>query len=398
MQFVNFDSACLRSTMQSNFGACDNNPAQLHAVSHHQHLNHHHQLPLATQPIRTVIPPPVKTCKNCGRSQTPIWRKSPCGQVLCNACGLYLKQQGKMRPIDLDTKPPQRKSSNASQMNPHNSKRKDSGDDSSSNDLPFDAKKSVKCKKPRQIKIAPLPIPQLTGSNFHNFGNDYAHNFGSNQSIVSRGPTAIVHKGERYEVGNVVSVRGVEHPEYIGIVLGFEMRNSEKFFWMRWLIPKPEVEELSRNDDGQVDLNDFTPCIPDVVTCETIDAVQYVYNTVPSSLKHSPVGHPASFKPIHPQQTSGSAGFNSIKTSTSTSPVSPSALEQEAAMTNYFSKFPVVPFFHRNASAVSSNQTSASVSPVGDSHPHASDGSKYPGLVFNLPLFHKSKIHRKSSD
>lgn len=41
------------------------------------------------------------TCSNCGTTKTPLWRRDPRGQSICNACGLYLKSYGKMRPLSL---------------------------------------------------------------------------------------------------------------------------------------------------------------------------------------------------------------------------------------------------------------------------------------------------------
>lgn len=39
------------------------------------------------------------TCSNCHTSKTPLWRRNPQGDPLCNACGLFLKLHGETRPL-----------------------------------------------------------------------------------------------------------------------------------------------------------------------------------------------------------------------------------------------------------------------------------------------------------
>jgi hypothetical protein len=43
------------------------------------------------------------TCTNCHTQKTPLWRRNPEGQPLCNACGLFLKLHGVVRPLSLKT-------------------------------------------------------------------------------------------------------------------------------------------------------------------------------------------------------------------------------------------------------------------------------------------------------
>lgn len=42
-------------------------------------------------------------CTNCATQTTPLWRRDPAGQPLCNACGLFLKLHGVTRPLSLKT-------------------------------------------------------------------------------------------------------------------------------------------------------------------------------------------------------------------------------------------------------------------------------------------------------
>ncbi|POS86820.1 hypothetical protein EPUL_003275 [Erysiphe pulchra] len=43
------------------------------------------------------------TCTNCFTQTTPLWRRNPEGFPLCNACGLFLKLHGVVRPLSLKT-------------------------------------------------------------------------------------------------------------------------------------------------------------------------------------------------------------------------------------------------------------------------------------------------------
>ncbi|ORZ30374.1 GATA zinc finger-domain-containing protein, partial [Catenaria anguillulae PL171] len=55
---------------------------------------------LCTNPPR---PPAAcnNKCENCGTTETSLWRKGPEGQILCNACQLYYKLHGSHRPQNL---------------------------------------------------------------------------------------------------------------------------------------------------------------------------------------------------------------------------------------------------------------------------------------------------------
>lgn len=42
-------------------------------------------------------------CTNCHTKTTPLWRRNSEGEPLCNACGLFLKLHGEVRPLSLKT-------------------------------------------------------------------------------------------------------------------------------------------------------------------------------------------------------------------------------------------------------------------------------------------------------
>lgn len=57
-------------------------------------------------PVKTPLTKKMDTvaateCANCGTTTTPLWRRGPNGETICNACGLYLKARNTLRPPTL---------------------------------------------------------------------------------------------------------------------------------------------------------------------------------------------------------------------------------------------------------------------------------------------------------
>ena len=95
-------------------------PNNLHLAQHQSMLGHPQSSPnsppesgfSSVVPSRPVSPGGSKngdnngiptSCTNCFTQTTPLWRRNPEGHPLCNACGLFLKLHGVVRPLSLKT-------------------------------------------------------------------------------------------------------------------------------------------------------------------------------------------------------------------------------------------------------------------------------------------------------
>ncbi|KAJ3380955.1 hypothetical protein HDU92_005670 [Lobulomyces angularis] len=55
------------------------------------------------QPSKDSNGETIVSCFNCSTKNTPLWRRDGAGNMLCNACGLYLKLHNEHRPLSLKT-------------------------------------------------------------------------------------------------------------------------------------------------------------------------------------------------------------------------------------------------------------------------------------------------------
>ncbi|KAF2273053.1 uncharacterized protein EI97DRAFT_405208 [Westerdykella ornata] len=56
---------------------------------------------IAHRPATGAAGPFTQVCSNCGTTRTPLWRRSPTGETICNACGLYQKARNQARPVNM---------------------------------------------------------------------------------------------------------------------------------------------------------------------------------------------------------------------------------------------------------------------------------------------------------
>ncbi|EMD37831.1 hypothetical protein CERSUDRAFT_114478 [Gelatoporia subvermispora B] len=89
---------------------------------------------------------PPTVCTNCQTTNTPLWRRDPEGQPLCNACGLFFKLHGVVRPLSLKTDVIKKR--NRASGTPHSTSRK------SASTLPKIASSS---NRPRASTTSGLP-------------------------------------------------------------------------------------------------------------------------------------------------------------------------------------------------------------------------------------------------
>ncbi|KAG2201408.1 hypothetical protein INT47_001457 [Mucor saturninus] len=96
----------------------------------------------------------ITQCANCSTKTTPLWRRDPTGNALCNACGLFLKLHGVVRPLSLKTDViKKRNRSNAQLKKDHASL--SSSLPSSSTNIPVRTAQTINKRQRRSIQQEP---------------------------------------------------------------------------------------------------------------------------------------------------------------------------------------------------------------------------------------------------
>ena len=79
--------------------------------------------PLCRSAYACNWPQADRECSNCGTTRTPLWRRSPLGATICNACGLYFKARNTSRPTTLKRNTPVAPGSNPEHSNEQDTRR-----------------------------------------------------------------------------------------------------------------------------------------------------------------------------------------------------------------------------------------------------------------------------------
>ncbi|KAI8382315.1 hypothetical protein BD560DRAFT_346607 [Blakeslea trispora] len=142
-------------------------------------------------------------CHNCQTTTTPLWRRDPEGHPLCNACGLFLKLHGAVRPLSLKTdiiKKRNRSSTNSTSntATSNNIQLKSQAQTKTIKKQPSYALESAEQKRDEAIH----PRPSLDRRNTVHIAPHHPYSAGSNnnnnnRSVTSMKPTSSTSKRHR---------------------------------------------------------------------------------------------------------------------------------------------------------------------------------------------------------
>ncbi|KAI4261140.1 MAG: hypothetical protein L6R42_003654 [Xanthoria sp. 1 TBL-2021] len=114
------------------------------------------------------------TCTNCFTQTTPLWRRNPEGHPLCNACGLFLKLHGVVRPLSLKTDIIKKRNRGTGSQLPMGTAA---------------TRSSKKASRKNSIHQAPATTPVLSKSSGQNDSASPSSNYGSGNGSSTAGST-----------------------------------------------------------------------------------------------------------------------------------------------------------------------------------------------------------------
>ncbi|KAK0615779.1 hypothetical protein B0T17DRAFT_510354 [Bombardia bombarda] len=100
------------------------------------------------------------TCTNCCTQTTPLWRRNPEGQPLCNACGLFLKLHGVVRPLSLKTDVIKKRNRGSGASLPVGGTSTRSGKKTSGVSVPSNNAPGISTRKNSTLSISSVANPQ----------------------------------------------------------------------------------------------------------------------------------------------------------------------------------------------------------------------------------------------
>ena len=197
---------------------------------------HEDRLVNVTSSTATVPTRPGQICSHCSTTISPLWRRTDRGEIVCNACGLYYKNRGHKRPIELKMAGVRRKKKLAMGGGPIGVAGKPlkrrkideaiEGGDAAKMSLMNRRRKTLKPMKPSR-----LPLTSL--------------------GDILMGFQQTKFQGQYYYTGDVVIVQGDDGKDYFLVISGFSVIGAEKYFQCFWLVPKAssffEAQQLRRS-------------------------------------------------------------------------------------------------------------------------------------------------------
>jgi uncharacterized Zn finger protein (UPF0148 family) len=171
---------------------------------------------LERPPTITITGRPGQVCAHCSTTISPLWRRTDRGEIVCNACGLYYKNRGQRRPMELKIASVKRKRKLMIGSGMAARKRLE-------DEIEMDSKVEREVLKRRKalnpLRTSKLPLTSL---------ND-----------ILTGFRQAKFRGKSYYTGDVVAVRGNDGQDYYAVISGFSILDTEKYFQCFWLVPKP---------------------------------------------------------------------------------------------------------------------------------------------------------------